>query len=300
MTKDRFTSVRRSDLSATIYRAIEGKVETIFGDAVAAIEEHDSGVYVAFDHAPPRNADLVIGADGLHSRVRALAFGPESEHEVSLDYHVAAFEVDGYRPRDELAYVSHGLPGRQVSRFAMRHDKTLFLFIFHDEYMRGDEPKSVLRNAFAGAGWEWAEIEKELEHASDLYFDRVSQIRLGRWTKGRTALVGDAAACVSLMAGEGTGLAIAEAYVLAGELHACRGDFAAAFARYEARLMPFLKQKQESAARFTSSFAPRTALGNSFRNVVTKLLRVPVFAEWFIGRDLRDNIELPNYAFAPK
>ena len=300
MTKDRFTSVRRSDLSATIYRAIEGKVETIFGDTVAAIEEHDNGVYVAFDHAPARNADLVIGADGLHSRVRALAFGPESEHEVSLNYHVAAFEVDGYRPRDELVYVSHGLPGRQVSRFAMRHDKTLFLFILHDEYLRGDEPKSVLRNAFAGAGWESAEIEKALEHASDIYFDRVSQIRLSRWTKGRTALVGDAAACVSLMAGEGTGLAIAEAYVLAGELHACGGDFAAAFARYEARLMPFLKQKQESAARFASSFAPRTAFGISFRNVVTKLLRVPLLAEWFIGRDLRDKIELPDYAFAPR
>ena len=150
MTNDRFTSVRRSDVSATIYRAIEGKVETIFGDSVAGIEEHDNGVHVAFDHAPPRDADLVIGADGLHSRVRHLAFGPNSGFEVSLDYHVAAFEVDGYRPRDELVYVSHALPGRQVSRFAMRDDKTLFLFVFRDEYMCGDEPKSVLRNAIAG------------------------------------------------------------------------------------------------------------------------------------------------------
>ncbi|HSE67972.1 MAG TPA: FAD-binding domain [Gemmatimonadales bacterium] len=296
MTNHRFTSLPRSDVSATIFRAIRGKVETIFGDSVAAIEEHANGVHVAFDHAPARNADLVIGADGLHSRVRDLAFGPPSEFQVSLQYHVAAFEVDGYRPREELVYVSHALPGRQVSRFTMRDDKTLFLFVFRDEYKHGDEPKAVLRKAFAGAGWEWPEIEQELERATDLYFDTVSQIRMDRWTKGRTALVGDAAACVSLMAGEGTGLAIAEAYVLAGELHACDGDYATAFARYEHRLRPLLKKKQAMAARFASSFAPKTRVGITLRNVVTNLMRVPFIAELFVGRDLRDDIELPDYA----
>lgn len=118
---------------------------------------------------------------------------------------------------------------------------------------------------------------------------------MARWTKGRVALVGDAAACVSLMAGEGTGLAIAEAYVLAGELHACNGDFATAFARYEQRLMPFVRKKQESAAKFASSFAPKTSAGISFRNAITKLMGVPFVAEFFVGRELRDDIELPNY-----
>ena len=78
-----------------------GTVETIFGDSVASIEEAGGGVRVSFDHAPPREADLVIGADGLHSRVRQLVFGPDAGVEVSLGYHVAAFEVEGYRPRDE-------------------------------------------------------------------------------------------------------------------------------------------------------------------------------------------------------
>ena len=121
---------------------------------------------------------------------------------------------------------------------------------------------------------------------------------MDRWTRGRTALVGDAAACVSLMAGEGTGLAIAEAYILAGELHACASDFGAAFARYEQRLMPFLRRKQASAARFASSFAPRTSLGITFRNVATRLMRVPSIAELLIGRELRDDIELPDYGIA--
>jgi 2-polyprenyl-6-methoxyphenol hydroxylase-like FAD-dependent oxidoreductase len=123
---------------------------------------------------------------------------------------------------------------------------------------------------------------------------------MDRWTKGRIALIGDAAACVSLMAGEGTGLAIAEAYVLAGELHACAGDFATAFARYEARLMPLLKKKQESAARFASSFAPATSLGIAFRNIVTDLMRWPWIADFFVGRDLRDDIELPDYGLTAR
>jgi 2-polyprenyl-6-methoxyphenol hydroxylase-like FAD-dependent oxidoreductase len=297
LTDDRFTSVRRSDVSATMYRAIEGRVETIFGDSVARIEDNGQRVRVGFDHAAERDVDLVIGADGLHSRVRRVAFGPDSEFAIPLGYHVAAFEADGYATREELVFTSHNQPGWQISRFSMRDDKTLFLFIFRDELMarREEPPSSILRRVFAGAGWEWPQIEAAIERATNIYFDSVSQIRMPRWTKGRIALVGDAAACVSLMAGEGTGLAITEAYVLAGELHACGGDYETAFARYEQRLMPFLQKKQQTAQKFASTFAPRTSFGISFRDLVTRLLRVPLVADWVIGRDLRDDIVLPHY-----
>jgi 2-polyprenyl-6-methoxyphenol hydroxylase-like FAD-dependent oxidoreductase len=303
MTDGRFTSVRRSDLAATIYGAIDGKVESIFGDSVARIEDNGDCVRVGFDHAAPREVDLLIGADGLHSRVRELAFGPEASFEVSLGYHVVAFEVEGYEPREELVYVSHALPGRQISRLSMRDDKTLFLFIFRDEYLTTVNPsseqerKAVLTKVFADVGWEGPRILAEMENAKEVYFDRVSQIRMDRWTKGRTALIGDAAACVSLMAGEGTGLAMAEAYVLAGELLECGGDHSAAFARYQDRMMPFLKSKQESAAKFASSFAPKSASGITFRNLVTRLFRIPYLADFFVGRELRDDIELPDYEF---
>jgi 2-polyprenyl-6-methoxyphenol hydroxylase-like FAD-dependent oxidoreductase len=303
LTNGRFTSLRRSDLAATIYAALDGTVETIFGDSIANIEEVAGCTRVGFDHAPPREADLVVGADGLHSRVRRLAFAPQANFEVSLGYHVAAFEVEGYRPRDELVYTSHGIPGRQVSRFSMRDDKTLFLFVFRDEYLAAANPstdherKSALSHVFADVGWECPRILAALENARDVYFDRVSQIRMDRWTKGRTALVGDAAACVSLMAGEGTGLAMAEAYVLAGELRNSGGDHVAAFARYEERMMPFLKRKQGFAARFAASFAPKTAYGITFRNLVTRLLRLPFVGAYLFGRDLRDDIKLPDYGF---
>jgi 2-polyprenyl-6-methoxyphenol hydroxylase-like FAD-dependent oxidoreductase len=100
---------------------------------------------------------------------------------------------------------------------------------------------------------------------------------------------------VSLLAGEGTGLAMAEAYVLAGELRRAGHDHAAAFARYEERMAPLLKRNQKSAAAFASSCAPKTSRGVAFRNAVTRLLRVRAVADYFVGRDLRDAIELPEY-----
>jgi 2-polyprenyl-6-methoxyphenol hydroxylase-like FAD-dependent oxidoreductase len=299
LTGGRFTSLRRSDLAAAIYGALDGAVETLFDDSIAGMDEQADSVRVRFDRAPSRDVGLIIGADGLHSRVRQIAFGPQAQFEISLGYHVAAFELDGYRPRDELVYVSHAVPGRQVSRFAMRDDKTLFLFVFRDEYFRGaraeGEQKSVLADVFANVEWECRQILAAMMNVSDIYFDRVSQIRMDRWIRGRTALVGDAAACVSLLAGEGTGLAMAEAYVLAAALRHCRNDHTAAFVRYQDSLMPLLRRKQEAAARFSSSFVPKTGLGIGFRNMVTGLLRVPLVADMFIGRDLRDDFELPEY-----
>ena len=303
LINDRFTTVRRSDLAATIFRALEGTVETIFGDSVARIEEVGSCVRVSFDRAPPREADLVVGADGLHSRVRRLAFGPEAAFEVSLGYHVAAFEVEGYRPRDELVLVSHGVPGRQVSRFTLRDDKTLFLFVFREEYLPAERPsgaagpKAVLASVFADVGWECPRILAAMREVGDIYFDRVSQIRMDRWAKGRTVLVGDAAACVSLIAGEGTGLAMAEAYVLAGELRHCGGNPGTAFARYQERMMPFLNRKQKFAARFGSSFAPKTGFGVAFRNLVLRLLGLPFVVDFLFGRVLRAEIKIPDYGF---
>ena len=110
-------------------------------------------------------------------------------------------------------------------------------------------------------------------------------------------MIGDAAACVSLLAGEGTGLAMAEAYVLAGGLRSCGGDHIAAFARYEERMMPFIKRKQESAVKFASSFAPKSAFGITFRNHVSRLLWIPFIADFFLGRAVRDDIKLPDYGF---
>ena len=218
----KFTSLPRGDLAAAIYATIEHDVETIFGDSITAINEHPDGVCVSFAQAKTREFDLVIGADGLHSDVRRLTFGPESDVEHYLGCLVAACVVEGYRPRDDLVYVTYSEPGRSVGRFTLRGDRAMFLFVFRADHAADPGElaarKALLRREFGDAGWECPHILAALDGVDDLYFDVVSQIRLDRWSRGRTALVGDAAACVSLMAGEGTGLAMTEAYVLAGEL----------------------------------------------------------------------------------
>jgi 2-polyprenyl-6-methoxyphenol hydroxylase-like FAD-dependent oxidoreductase len=296
----RFTSIRRSDLAALVFDALPEGLVTLFGDSVTDLEERSGGVQARFEQAPPLSVDLVIGADGLHSRVRALAFAEAGTPEIGLGYHVAAFEASGYRPRDELVYVTHGIAGRQVSRLALRDDVTLFLLVVDDDHLpaaRLDDhasQKTALRRAFRDVEWECPRILDVMEDASELYFDRVSQIRLPRWTCGRIALIGDAAAAVSLLAGEGTGLAMAEAYVLAGELQVAR-DPGVAFERYEARLQPFLRRKQIAACRFAASFAPRSALGIKVRDLLAHLLRVPWLARRLVSQTLRDDLRLPEY-----
>jgi len=300
-THGRFTSLPRGDLAATIYRKIESQVETIFGDSISSIDEGPNGVLVSFEHGIAREFDVVVGADGLHSTVRRLTFGPQAQFEKELGYRVAAFESDGYRPRDELVYVTYTMPGRQVSRFSLREGRTMFLLMFASEYASGPEPstaaerKQVLHAVFDDAGWESPQILHAMDQVGDIYFDRVSQIRMDSWSNGRVMLIGDAAACVSLLAGEGTGLAMAEAYVLAGELNRATGDYRRAFLCHEKLLRPFIESKQASAMKLASAFIPKTRPGVWFRNQVTKLLAIPPVGYYFVGRDLHDDFELPDY-----
>jgi 2-polyprenyl-6-methoxyphenol hydroxylase-like FAD-dependent oxidoreductase len=301
-TAGRFTSLPRGELAATIYARIEREVETLFGDSIRALTGHGDRVHVELASGAARDFDLVIGADGLHSEVRALAFGPESAFERYLGYSVAAFESAGYRPRDEDVYIMHTEVGRQIGRFSMRGDRTMFLFVFADPAGAGEElhdpaaQKARLRRRFADSRWrETRAILERLDACDSLYFDRVSQIRLDAWSQGRVALVGDAAFCVSLLAGQGSALAMVSAYVLAGELHAAAGNHEVAFARYRERLAPMIAEKQRAAVRFAGSFAPRSTLQLFLRNQVMKLLSIGVVARAAIGRGLRDTIELPAY-----
>ena len=303
MTHGRYVSLPRGELAATIFGRISGKVETIFGDSVDRIEQTGSGVHVGFASGSTREFDLVVGADGLHSRVRELVFGPENQFEKYLGFKAAAFGTKSYRPRDELVYVMYTQVGQQVGRFAMRDDRTMFLFTFADEYPGSpvdvQSQKALVRKRFEGSGWECAQILAALDAADDFYFDRVSQIRMdphqGLWTRGRVTLIGDAASCVSLLAGQGTALAMVAAYILAGELSRCGGDYAAAFRRYQELFGPFVLAKQKAALRFAGSFAPKSEFSLFLRNQIFRLMAIRWIADLAVGRDLADHIALPAY-----
>ena len=237
----------------------------------------------------------------VHSAVRRLAFGPQENYEKHLGYTVAAFEAADYRPRDEDVYVIYEQPGRQIGRFALRGDRTLFLFVLaHDvdglSYPKdASAQKALLRNAFADDEWELPQILVALDSCTELYFDRVSQIKMGTWSQGRIGLIGDAAFCASLLAGQGSALAMTAAYVLADELDRANGDYRAAFRRYEELLRPYIVGKQKAAVRFASSFAPKTQLGLTIRHLVMNAFRIPMLARFAIGSDLiADQLKLPH------
>ncbi|MGH9728207.1 MAG: FAD-binding domain [Candidatus Acidiferrales bacterium] len=303
ITDNRFISLPRGDLAASIFGPLAGKVETIFGDSVARIDQTNNGVHVAFESGAERDFDLVVGADGLHSRVREIVFGAESRFEKYLGCKVAAFEAAGYRPRNELVYVLYTEVGQQVGRFTMRGDRTMFLFTFADEDVdeARDVPsqKTLLRKRFGKSGWECPQILNALDAANDLYFDRVSQIRMDEqkvlWTQGRVTLIGDAASCVSLLAGQGSALAMVAAYILAGELHRAKGNYAEAFARYQNLFGPFVRGKQKAALRFAGFFAPKSNFSLFLRNQIMKLLNIAWIADFTVGRDIVDKISLPEY-----
>ncbi len=147
----------------------------------------------------------------------------------------------------------------------------------------------------AARGGSGRRSETSLDRADELYFDRVSQIRMGSWSRGRIALIGDAAFCVSLLAGQGSALAMTSAYVLAGELARAEGRYEEAFSAYESRLRSYIGAKQRGAQRFAAAFAPRTPWGLWFRNQIVRAFSLPGAARLVIGRDIADKLDLPRY-----
>jgi 2-polyprenyl-6-methoxyphenol hydroxylase-like FAD-dependent oxidoreductase len=301
LTGGRYVTIRRSDLSRLLFETIRNDTEIVLGDEIIDLREQSDSVQVAFKRSSQRRFDLVVGADGLHSTVRRLVFGPQERFEKRLGYTVAAFEADGYRPRDENVYVTYCRPGRMLGRVALSDDRALFLFVFAtdlDARLEALDPmtqKAVLRDAFNGGMWETSSILAELDRAQDLYFDRVSQIKMPTWSQGRVALVGDAAFCVSLMAGQGAALTMTAAYVLAGELGKMGQRHEKAFYNYERILRTFIESKQEGAARFASAFAPRTRWGLFLRNQIIKASVIPGVARLSFGRNIIDTLKLPDY-----
>ncbi|HEY9775993.1 MAG TPA: FAD-dependent monooxygenase [Planktothrix sp.] len=300
---DRFFSILRGDMAAVIYAKIKNSVEVIFGDSIDSIEANADGAYVRFERGRPRQFDLVIGADGLHSRVRKLMMPSNAVPYKYLGYYCAAFSTEGYEPRDEGSYVSYSAPGQMIARYALRNNKTVFFFTFASKHeMQYDHrdrqgAQRILTEKYSQSPWiEVPAILRAMRTSDDLYFDAVSQIRLEQWHKGPIALVGDAAYCPSLLAGQGSAFALAGAYVLAEELKNAGGDFSAAFDQYQSVLQGFVQKKQLAAENFGGWFAPSSWLAIKFRDKMTQLFGLPIVGRKIISRALEDKLNLPRYS----
>ncbi|MEU2043448.1 FAD-dependent monooxygenase [Nocardia niwae] len=289
--------ILRGDLSQVLYDDTRDDVEYVFSDRIAELTQDADGVDVVFAGGDRRRFDLVVGADGLHSALRAMVFGPRERFIRHLGLVLAFYSVPNEFGLDRwlIDYQesgrSAGLRPIQDATRAM----AMFSFSAGDfdvDYRDVAAQKRLLRERMAGMGWLTPGILAHLDDAPDFYLDQVAQVVMDRWASGRVGLLGDAAFSSSPMSGQGTGLALVGAYLLAGELAAAGWDAEAGFAGYERRMRSFVEANQEIGrlhARSLAVPAPEAEPSPDFAG------------EWFaelIERAL-NGVELPDYAGVP-
>lgn len=270
---DREVEIPRADLAAVLFHAIPGHVEVRFGDTIEAVQQDDAGVDVVLASSS-RRFDLVIGCDGLHSTVRALAFGEDARYVQPLGLYIASVYTS--QAADDATHVRiYNEPGRAVIVHPTR-GQALAMFLFRAAEKVGhrdvDAQQALLQRHYSGGGWRTDELLETWRSAHDTYFDAVCRVRLPGWSRGRITLLGDAASCVSLF-GNGSSLAMIGAEILADALALHPHDPATALTSYEAqhrrRVAPYLRNMAMNG-RF---MVPATHAGIRLRNLVMRMAK---------------------------
>jgi len=270
--------VPRAELAAVLYDAAREQAEFRFDDSISALRQDAGGVEVTFANGAQRQFDLVIGADGLHSAVRRMVFGPESNCIRHLGMYVATLQL-GYPAADPGTVLMYNLPGRSVSVHPV-NGNAMAAFIFRSPAVAGLDNrdtaacKQIVLDAYHGGGWELPSLLDRLRAADDLYFDSVSRVRLPIWSQGRAALLGDAASCMSLF-GNGSSLAMTGAATLAQALAATPDDYAAAFRRYETEHRIQVRPTQRGRLIAGALLVPATRAGITARDLTVRALVRP-------------------------
>jgi 2-polyprenyl-6-methoxyphenol hydroxylase-like FAD-dependent oxidoreductase len=290
----------RSDLAKVIYDSLGKDIEVIFGDTISNIEQYDDKVVVTFRSGVKRNFDLLIGADGLHSNVRNLVFGKETQFEQYYGYYTSSYTINHFSVGNN-AFSMYNVPYKQVAIYSNKENQTTTFFIFTSPEKLSSQPvsiekqKQILKAEFENSGWKCPQLLSEVDSATDFYFDSISQIRMEKWSKGRISLVGDACYCPSLLSGKGSTLAMVGAYVLAGELKEANGNYQEAFEQYQILFKPFMDKKQQAARFFAKSFIPKSNFGIWLRNTVFKLMSVSIFSKLFLSQFKDSELRLKEY-----
>ncbi|MDC0721130.1 FAD-dependent monooxygenase [Nannocystis bainbridge] len=247
--------ILRDDLCDVLHEAVGGRVEYIFGDSIASLAQDESSVEVTFVTAAPRRFELVIGADGLGSGARRLAFGPDEQFLRTFgDLHIATFGMPNFLGLDrwQVMYQQPDSVGALVMGLRKDVEARTYLGFSAPEGIDHDvrdveAQKRLLADRVAGAGWVIPQIAEHMLRATDFHFYSLSQVRMSRWSRGRIALVGDAGYAVSLGTGQATSVAMVGAYVLAGELATHKDDLLGGLDAYEDKLRAYVIRNQDIA-----------------------------------------------------
>ena len=242
----------RDDLIELLYEATQLKVEYLFDDSIESLDDDGTAVAVTFERAATRDFGLVIGADGLHSNVRQLVFGPEEQFIDRLGTHAAIFTVPNFLDLDYWQTWHYG-DSTMVGIYSARNNteaRAMVGFMDTDlkvDYRDTEAQFAELEKRMADDGWIRPQLLEYMRTAPDFYFDEMSQIKMDRWSKGRVTLVGDAGYCCSPLSGQGTSVALLAAYILAGELAQAiqaGDDYELGFANYQKEFQDYVKRNQ--------------------------------------------------------
>lgn len=270
----RYLALMHWSLEEVLYAAIKDTVEVRFGRSLTSVQQTESAVQVTLDDGSTETADLLIGADGIHSNVRRLEFGPEAEFARYLGYYVACFRLPNTfsAGRSWQNYVE---PQRQVGIYPSSQPDELITLYMWAAPDTGPVPATArlatLQRVFNGMGWHGETFLQQIDSTTPIFCDTVTQIVMPRWHTGRVALVGDACGCMTLVSGQGASMALGGAYMLAEALHT-QPSWSSAFQAYETLLRPHIEQRQDGARDFAKSFVPATQWGITVQHALMKTL----------------------------
>ncbi|MFZ3561250.1 FAD-dependent oxidoreductase [Streptomyces sp. BH055] len=274
----RTMAVFRKDLVTALYEAAIEHAEFRFGTTVSAIDQHDAGVTVKLSDGSVEEADLLVGADGVHSATRKAVF--ESADEIDMPYVVAAFTL-GHPVKDvpDTSATTFIGPGRTAGVINLGPGRSSAFFTYRSQDAAGElarGPVAALRGAFGDLHAGVPDALRHLEeHPETAYFDSVSQVVMPRWSRGRVVLVGDAAWCVTLFAGHGASLALSGADQLGSAMRRHGEDVSAALAEWETGLRPEVAKRQAVARRGAYYYAPPSRFHVFMNDAMTRAMTLP-------------------------
>ncbi|MFC4857072.1 FAD-dependent monooxygenase [Actinophytocola glycyrrhizae] len=283
----RLLSIMRPDLESALRESLPAEVDLRFATSITHIGNRADGVRVTLTDGEGLDADLLVGADGIHSAVRGMVFGEERTFLRHLGFHTAAWTFDdaAIRARVGDRFCLTDSVDRQLGLYGLR-DGRVAAFAVHrttDRELPAD-PRAALLAEYGGLGWVAPEALARCPPADAVYYDHVAQIEVPAWHRDRVVLAGDACAAVSLLAGQGASLGIAGAYLLADQLHRAR-TVADGLGSYERLWRPVMAEKQLTARNGARWFLPRSTMELLGRRAMLALSRLPGL-EHLVARSL--------------